>query len=233
MNVCAHRGLSHACPENTLPAFGAAMALGVDEIEFDLWLSRDGVAVVCHDPKLDRTTDATGVVSEMEWAAIRAADAGIRTGELWADVRVPRLEEVLDLADGVGLNIHIKDPGPDGRLVKMVCDEIRSRELLDSAYIAGVEDVLGASRSHAPEVTRCCLAGQSTPGEQVEMAIAYECARVQFNRKVTRDDATRAHNAGLINNLFWSDEAEDAQAYVAMGIDVVLTNQANVVQANH
>ena len=57
MKLCAHRGLSHACPENTLPAFGAAIALGVDEIEFDLWLSADGVPVVCHDPRVDRTTD--------------------------------------------------------------------------------------------------------------------------------------------------------------------------------
>jgi glycerophosphoryl diester phosphodiesterase len=229
--LCAHRGLSHACPENTLPAFSAAIALGVEEIEFDLWLSQDGVPVVCHDPKLDRTTDGVGVVTEMAWADVRKLDAGVPSGELWAGIRVPRFEEVLDCADGrVALNIHIKDPGPDGQLVKMVCDTLKTRGLLDSAYIAGMADVLTVSRAHAPDVERCCLAGQNAPSEQIELAIEYECKRLQFSRKVTAEDAARAHEAGLVNNLFWSDELEDAKAYVVMGIDVILTNRANLLE---
>ena len=227
--LCAHRGLSHVCPENTIPAFAAAVALGVDEIEFDLWLSRDGVPVVCHDPKLDRTTDGAGVVTELGWEEIQAVDAGVRTGELWEGIRVPRLEEVLDAAGDVGLNIHIKDPGPDGKLVRMTCDQIRDRGLLGRAYIAGIEDVLVVSRDYAPEVVRCCLAGQNSPDEQIDLAIEYACQRLQFGRKVTAADTARAHEVGLINNLFWSDELEDAKAYVEMGIDVILTNRANVL----
>ena len=228
--ICAHRGLSHACPENTIPAFAAAISLGVDEIEFDLWLSRDGVPVVCHDPKLDRTTDGEGVVTEMAWSDIRRLDAGIRSGELWEGIRVPRFEEVLECAGSdVALNIHIKNPGPGDQLVKIVRDRILERELADRAYIAGVEDVLSASRDHAPGVDRCCLAGQNTTNEQIDLAIEYGCKRLQFSRKVTRIDAERAHTVGLINNLFWSDELDDAKAYVDMGIDVVLTNRANLI----
>ena len=227
MKICAHRGLSHACPENTIPAFAAAIALGVDEIEFDLWLASDGVAVVCHDPELDRTTDMSGVFTDMTWDQICEADAGVMPGELWRGIRVPRLEEVLDMADGVGLNIHIKDPGPDGRLVKMVCDEIRSRELDELAYIAGVEDVLEVARDYAPDVTRCCLAGQNEPDVQIDLAQSYACQRLQFKRDVTADHAARAHEAGLINNLFWSDESDEAKTYAENGIDVVLTNRAN------
>lgn len=227
--LCAHRGLSHACPENTLPAFAAAVALGVDEIEFDLWLSRDGVPVVCHDPKLDRTTDGEGVVTTMTWDEIRAMDAGVQTGELWSGIRVPRVEEVLDCAAGVGLNIHIKDPGPDGQLVKMTCDLIRERDLTEQAYIAGIEDVLTVALAYAPEVERCCLAGQNEPDMQIDLAIEYTCQRLQFKRSVTEADATRAHSVGLVNNLFWSDELEDAKAYVDLGIDVILTNRANMI----
>jgi len=228
VRICAHRGLSHACPENTLPAFGAALALGVDEVEYDLWLSADGVPVVCHDPRVDRTTDGEGVVTEMAWADVRQLDAGVKTGELWSGVRVPRFEEVLEMVnDRAGHNIHIKDPGPEGRLVKLVCDEIQSRGLAELAYIAGVEDVLQVAFDYAPDVTRCCLCAQSTPDEQIDRALNYECARLQFSRKVIEDGAARAHNEGLVNNLFWSDELEDARSYVAMGIDVVLTNEAN------
>jgi glycerophosphoryl diester phosphodiesterase len=231
VRICAHRGLSHACPENTLPAFGAALALGVDEVEYDLWLSADGVAVVCHDPRVDRTTDGDGIVMEMAWPEIQVLDAGVKTGDLWSGVRVTRFERVLDtVSDRAGHNIHIKDPGPDGRLVKLVCDEIQSRGLVDLAYIAGMGDVLAVARDYAPDVTRCCLAGRQSPDEQIDLALKYDCARLQFNRKVTVEGATRAHDKGLINNLFWSDEVEDARAYVAMGIDVVLTNEANKLE---
>ena len=48
--LCAHRGLSLAMPENSIPSFAAALACGAHEIEFDLWLSADGVPVVCQDP---------------------------------------------------------------------------------------------------------------------------------------------------------------------------------------
>src|SRR5438876_9015920 len=60
--VCAHRGLSGLCPENTLPAFAAAVALGADEIELDVWASRDGELVVCHDDDVARTSNGKGLV---------------------------------------------------------------------------------------------------------------------------------------------------------------------------
>lgn len=230
MKLCAHRGLSHACPENTLPAFGAAIALGVDEIEFDLWLSADGVPVVCHDPRVDRTTDGTGIVTEMNWADIQKLDAGVQTGDLWKDVRVPCLDEVLNLAgDRVGLNIHIKNPGPDNQLIALVCDAIQKRGLLERAYIAGVDDVLKAALEKDASIMRCCLAGQSTPDLQVDLAIKYDCRRLQFRRELPDDAIQRAKDHGLICNLFWSDEPDDARCYVQRGIDVILTNRANLL----
>ncbi len=230
MKLCAHRGLSHACPENTLPAFGAAVALGVDEIEFDLWLSADGVPVVCHDPSVGRTTDGEGIVTEMVWADIQKLDAGVQTGDLWRDVRMPGLEEVLDLAgDQVVLNIHIKNPGPNNRLIEMVCGEIQKRGLLDRAYIAGIDDVLEAARDIDASVMRCCLAGQNTPDLQVDLAVKYDCQRLQFRRALSDEAIQKAKGLGLICNLFWSDESDDALDYAKRGIDVILTNRANLL----
>jgi glycerophosphoryl diester phosphodiesterase len=234
MKLCAHRGLSHACPENTLPAFGAAIALGVDEIEFDLWLSADGVPVVCHDPRVDRTTNGTGIVTEMNWVDIQKLDAGIQTGDLWRNVRVPCLDDVLDLAgDRVGLNIHIKNPGPGNRLIEIVCDEIQNRGLVERAYIAGIDDVLEAARETDESIMRCCLAGQNTPDLQVDLAIKYACQRLQFRRELSDEAIQRAKRQGLICNLFWSDELLDAQAYAQRGIDVILTNRANFMQMDN
>ena len=52
--VCAHRGFNTIAPENTMPAFAAAIALGAEEIEFDLWATKDGELVTAHDSKLER-----------------------------------------------------------------------------------------------------------------------------------------------------------------------------------
>ena len=60
--VCAHRGFNSVAPENTMPAWGLAVALGAPEIEFDLWRTKDGVIVSCHDPNLDRVSTGTGMV---------------------------------------------------------------------------------------------------------------------------------------------------------------------------
>lgn len=227
--ICAHRGLSHLCPENTLPAFGAALALpGVSEIELDLWLSADGVPVVCHDPRVDRTTDGAGIVTELDWAQIRRFDAGCRLDERWRGVRLPRFEEVLDLVAGRAmLNIHIKAPGPDGQLVRLVADLLRQRGMARLGYIAGAEEVLAVARDCAPEISRNCLDRQNDPPRQIEVALRYQCQRLQFYRNVTPEHCQAAAEAGLVRNLFWSDELADAQAYVARGIDVILTNEAH------
>jgi len=226
--LCAHRGVSHVCPENTLPAFGAAIALGIHEIELDLWMSADGIPVVCHDPSVDRTTDGEGTITEMDWADIQRLDAGIKLGLGWSGVRVPRFEEVLDAIDGrAGINIHIKEPGSEGRLVRLVCDLLRARGLPQMHYIAGDEPVLEVALNYAPEIPRACLAAQNEPHRMIRVAEELACTRVQFSRNATGEALRYARDLGLICNLFWSDELTDAQEYVEMGVDVVLTNAAH------
>jgi len=76
--VIGHRGNRAHAPENTLESFREAVALGVDAVEFDLRVSRDGVLVVMHDDTLDRTTDASGPVAERTATELGSVDAGAR-----------------------------------------------------------------------------------------------------------------------------------------------------------
>ena len=170
--MCAHRGLSFAMPENTIPAFAAAVACGAHEIEFDLWLSSDGVPVVCHDIDLKRVAGVDMIIPESSWQDISQADLGIIKGKEWSGIRIPRFEDILKLADGsFGLNIHIKNPGKNGLLVKMVSDLLKKYGLLDCAYIGGEEDVLEAALALTPNITRACLALQNQPDKQLEIAL--------------------------------------------------------------
>ena len=74
--VIAHRGASGFAPENTLAAFKLAIALGADGIELDAQLSADGQAVVIHDARVNRTTNATGLVASFTAAELQKLDAG-------------------------------------------------------------------------------------------------------------------------------------------------------------
>ncbi|MEN8248703.1 MAG: glycerophosphodiester phosphodiesterase family protein [Bacteroidota bacterium] len=97
--VVAHRGFSGYTPENTIPAIKKALELGVDIIEIDVHLSKDGIPVILHDFDLDRTTNATGPVinytfEELRTFRILGAD-GIPTDET-----IPSLNEILKLING-------------------------------------------------------------------------------------------------------------------------------------
>ena len=107
--VIAHRGDTAAAPENTLPAFAAAIDAGAGGIELDVHPSRDGAPVVHHDYYLDRTTSGTGLVSDHTLAELRTLDAGGWFDERFAGEGIPTLEEVLSLATGrVRLEIELK-----------------------------------------------------------------------------------------------------------------------------
>src|SRR5947199_1375723 len=101
--VIGHRGAAAYAPENTLAGLRRARALGCEWVEFDVRLTGDGALVLCHDARLDRTTDGSGLISAMTLAAIRDRDAGVRFGAEFAGERVPTLGEALDLAADIGL----------------------------------------------------------------------------------------------------------------------------------
>ncbi|MGI6725383.1 MAG: glycerophosphodiester phosphodiesterase [Christensenellales bacterium] len=63
--ICAHRGFSTVAPEGSLPAFEAAVALGADEIEVDVWPTKDKDIMVFHDRELDRTTNGHGLITDL------------------------------------------------------------------------------------------------------------------------------------------------------------------------
>ena len=111
IHACAHRGHSIAAPENTIPAFQAAIDVGATALEIDVVLTRDGEIVLMHDEILDRTTSGKGRVGDRDLAAIRKLDAGNWFDPKFSGTRVPTLAEVIDFARdaNVGLLIEIKE----------------------------------------------------------------------------------------------------------------------------
>lgn len=92
-----HRGDRKNYPENTLPAFQAALNLGLDAIETDVRMTKDGHLILIHDREVERTTDGHGLVDKMTLAEIKALDAGFWKGEDFCGVQIPTVEEFLEL----------------------------------------------------------------------------------------------------------------------------------------
>lgn len=107
--ICSHRGFNTVAPENTMPAFATAVALGTDEIELDLWPTKDGQIVVCHDRKVDRVTDGTGQIVDLTYEQILNMDAGAKFSPHYKGLHLVLFEDVLkQFARKVIINIHIK-----------------------------------------------------------------------------------------------------------------------------
>jgi glycerophosphoryl diester phosphodiesterase len=157
VSAIAHRGGSKLRPENTRAAFEHALSLGVDGLECDVHLSRDGVPVVIHDPTLDRTTEASGPVAARTAAELSGIDAGFRFGESdgfpfrGRGVRVPALAEMLDLSADTPVIVEFK--GEDPAIVPPVLEVVRRARRPDRVMFGGFSHaVLEAARALAPDV---------------------------------------------------------------------------------
>lgn len=111
--VVGHRGAASVAPENTIASFRQAFADGSDAVELDVQLTLDGEVVVFHDKRIDRTTDGSGLLKNITFRDLRNLSAGTWFARRFADERVPLLAEVLEIAEGRGVNIELKLFGGD------------------------------------------------------------------------------------------------------------------------
>lgn len=107
-SIIAHRGASGYTPENTMAAFEKAITMGADGIELDIHVSKDNRLIVCHDERVDRTTNGIGLIKDLTLSEIKKLDAGSWYSKEFATERIPTLEDVLNLLKGEDLIINIE-----------------------------------------------------------------------------------------------------------------------------
>ena len=200
--------------------------MGAEEIEFDLWFTKDGEVVSMHDPDLERVSNGKGKVWEHTLAQLRALDFGAKCGEQFAGLRIPTFEEILKkLACHCVMNIHLKTAGEKPEYLDKVVRLIKKYDCEKYVYfMTGDDALLARLAAEYPEIPRCC-GGGSAKWEIVERAIRYGCAKLQlFKPYFNQEMIDKAHENGIICNVFWSDDPEEAERFLAMGIDVILTN---------
>jgi len=227
--VCAHRGFSTVAPENSMPAFGAAIALGAEEIEFDLWTTSDGELVSLHDPTLERTSDGCGNIWEHTYEELCRLDFGSKTGRAFKGLKIVRFEEILQkFACQVIMNIHVKiwDSEFEKDCLEEIVSLIQKYDCEDYVYFMTTSDrMLKKARKEAPQIAVCVGHDESRPYAIVDRAIEIGAQKVQlFRPYFNREMVEKAHEHGILCNVFWSDEEELTEEYLNMGIDTILSN---------
>lgn len=225
--LCAHRGFNTVAPENSMPAFGAAVALGAEEIEFDLRTTKDGVLVSIHDYLLDRVSDGVGNIECYTYEELLKFDFGVKYGEKFKGLRIIKFEEILQkFAGRVIMNIHVKlweNPKFDWK-IKEIADLIHQYDCEKQVYFVGVADGIRAMKEYAPQL-KCCMSAAPDPWKIVDRAIDCGAEKVQLYKPYfNREMIEKAHANGIKCNVFWSDDVDEAERFIQMGVDCILTN---------
>jgi len=244
MIVYAHRGANTELPENTLDAFRLALDLGVDALETDVHLTRDGEVVVHHDPTGLGTASTRAAIADSTLEDVRRWNLGFGfrnpdgTGLVNATYRVPKLSELLEAFPGVRLNIDVKPAHAEA--ARAVVAEVRrhraeERVLLTSFYDHVVRAVraggyAGETGLARGEVLRVLAAPAGTPRwalpDGMRAQIPLRFGRLSLARTSL---VRRLQGLGYAVDFWVINDGDDAKLARQIGADGVMTDDPRTV----
>lgn len=221
--VTGHRGNPEKAPENTMESFRSAIAAGVDFLETDVHLTKDGILVLCHDPNTKRTCGVDLTIAESTLAELKQLDASYDYNQNhetpYPCTQIPELCELLE---------EVKKY-PDLRLsLQPKCDHVR--EICDEVIKYGMEKQIafndGTLRYMIEAKTRIpeAVIFYDTYGvEQLETGIAEAVkhgffAIVSHHNALTPERVKMIHAAGLEAGVWTVDDETEIQRFLDMGV---------------
>ncbi len=238
----AHRGSSGHFPENTLPAFRAAVESGLRFLEMDVWASRDGAVVVHHDADLLRCCALARPLTELTLAELQRLDAGYgfpgphgTTFPFYGQgITIPTLEEVFAACPEAFCNIEIKDerPGVEERVLETIRRAKREETVLLAAEKDGIMRRLRPQCGAIPtslslgELTeffdwlkKGAPAGYQPPGAALQIPETFGPLRL-----VTAESLAAAHAVGLEVHVWTVNEVADMRRLLELGVDGLMSD---------
>jgi glycerophosphoryl diester phosphodiesterase len=188
------------------------------------------VLVSSHDSSLERVSDGTGKIYDHTYEELLQLDFGFKYGEKFKGLKIPTFEEILrKFAGRVIMNIHVKiwDKNFDDPMIEEIVGLVRKYDCEKHIYFMTTSDaMIRRVMEYAPDL-RVCVGwdGNKDPMSIVDRAIALNAYKVQlFKPYFNQESVDKAHAHGILCNVFWADDPDEARRYFAMGIDTVLTN---------
>ena len=222
-------------------SFEQAIRAGALYLELDVHMSRDGEIVVSHDEGLTRTCGREALICEMNWAEIRAADAGYMLtfdgGATFPfrgrSIKVPRLIEVLGAFGDVNYLIEIKQTEPSlvSQLLATVdATGLRRRVLIASEF----DEPISAVRSLAPQIPTNFSYGEVAeflqamagyrPGYEPRGAALQIPPAYEGWRLVTPESVEFAHRAGVELHVWTVNEESEMYQLLDCGVDGLISD---------
>ncbi|MDW3218357.1 MAG: glycerophosphodiester phosphodiesterase [Acidimicrobiales bacterium] len=227
----AHRGGAERHPENTERAFRHALDLGFTHLESDVHVTRDGVAIAFHDDRLDRVTDRTGVIAEMDWADVRRARVD-------GSEPIMRLEELFEAFPEARLNLDPKA----GAAVQPLADTILRADAVDRVMVGSFSDrridavrALVGERlavSAGPRQTAAIVLrsrGVPTPArwfDALQVPVSVRGVPVVTERLVRH-----AHKLGTHVHVWTINDPTEMHRLLDLGVDGIMTDRPEDLRA--
>jgi glycerophosphoryl diester phosphodiesterase len=230
--LLAHRGLALDAPENTLLAFLKALALGATYLETDVRSTRDGVAIICHDPDLVRVAKRNVKVSDLTMDELRAIDLG--EGQTFCT-----LDELLDAFPDTRFNLDIKSidaakpaaaailrAGATKRVLITSFNERRRRET--------VRMLPGVASSAAPHSILLAVIGVHL---RIASLVRFAVRNVDVVQAPVRGAGVRIasrrfiakmHALGLEVHIFTINDVPTMKRLLDLGVDGLFTDRVDV-----
>lgn len=234
MRIFAHRGYSGRFPENTMPAFNEAFLAGVDGIELDVQLSRDGELVIIHDETLDRTTDGHGYVKDHTLSELRQLDASLVKKEEFSGFQIPTFEEYCDWVKDTPLitNVELKTS-----IVYYPEIEEKTAEMIRAFHLE--DRVIFSSFNHLSIVRMKELLPECPVGALVEnndlVNAGYYCRKYGFEYYhpdadiLTRENAENCQQYGIGINVWTVNDRKTFEKLKEWKVDGVITNDPRLL----
>lgn len=224
----AHRGASHAFPENTMLAFIKACEAGALSIETDLSLLADGGLAVFHDSQLGRTVTGDAQLATLTSEEISRMDAGAWRGTEFVGETVPLLEDILDwqMDTGIRFNLEMKCHGSrQGEAASALAAQMAGCDIslsmvssFDAAFLAAVMTTL-------PNLPRALIV-ETLPDDWKDIATRLRLSALHLDHQaVTADMVAAIHAEGLLVRVYTVNETVDMKRMIDAGVDVMITDK--------
>lgn len=240
----AHRGSRILWPENTLHAFERAVRdHGYNYLELDVHLSADRVPMVIHDRTLDRTTDASGLVSERSVEELKKLDAGHHFDPN-ADyphrakgITIPTLDEVYKTFPDARINIDLKQPGEEWAVAEVIkANQAEHRTLVGSFVdrrVSRFRRITGGNVavSAGPQMAaRMYLRSRvSLPPRAAAPVQAYQVTDEYRGFTVDRRLIDAIHRSGAHIHVWTVNDADEMRRLLDLGVDGIITDRPDLL----
>lgn len=244
--IVAHRGGAALAPENTLAAFQNALRIGVDMVECDVHLTKDGEVIVMHDFAVSRTTNGSGEIGELTLAEIKKLNAAAKfPGGSFPAQSVPTLGELLDLVKGkAGVQIEIKLGAGNSRypgIERQVVELIKARGMMDSVLIISFDfPTLQEVKAIEPRlqtgalVNTTWMSSRMLAAPERIVAEAIEATGADYFLPpfgtVVPALVTAVHGRGLKIGTWTVNVPQDMQRLAGYGVDAITSDQPDVLR---